>query len=141
MPILNYTTKIDSYKTISEIQQMLAKAGATKIVVDNMDGLPAGLTFCINWRGNMAAFALPCNIEGVLKSMKNSSKIPKNLKTKEQALRVSWRILKEWISAQLAIVEAELCQLPEVFLPYAVTKSGQTLFKHVENNGQLLLES
>jgi hypothetical protein len=52
MPILNYTTKIDSYKTITEIQQILAKNKATKMIVDNDDkGNPVALTFCIDWRG------------------------------------------------------------------------------------------
>jgi hypothetical protein len=118
---------------------MLSKAGATKIIIDNKDGLPSGLTFCIIWRTNMTAFALPCNSEGVLRAMKNNSRVPKNLRSQEQALRVSWRILKEWIAAQLAIVEAELCQLPEVFLPYAVTKDGDTMFNYIENRGQNLL--
>jgi hypothetical protein len=46
MPILNYTTKIDSYKTITEIQQVLAKKGARKMIVDNNENsLPIALTF------------------------------------------------------------------------------------------------
>lgn len=140
MPILNYTTKIDSYKTITEIQQMLAKAGAKKMVIDNdTKGLPIAITFCIDWNGMLTAFALPCNFEGVLKAMKRSSKVPKSLCTEDQALRVGWRIVKDWTAAQLAIVEADLVTMAEVFLPYAVTKDGTTLYKHVESNKQLLL--
>ena len=32
MPLLNYTTTIAAHKTIAEIQQMLAKAGANAIL-------------------------------------------------------------------------------------------------------------
>lgn len=142
MPILNYTTKIDSYKTITEIQQRLGKAGATKMIIDNdIKGLPTALTFCIEWHGSPLAFALPCNFEGVLKSMKKSSKVPRSMCTEEQALRTGWRIVKDWVEAQLAIVEAELAGMAEVFLPYAVTKSGTTLYKHIETDSRLLLSN
>jgi len=139
MPILNYTTKIDSYKTITEIQQILAKAGATKMIVDNdANQLPTALTFCINWHGAPLAFALPCNFEGVLKAMRRSNKVPRALCTEEQALRVGWRIVKDWVAAQLAITEAQLASVAEVFLPYAITKTGKTLYNHLENDSALL---
>jgi hypothetical protein len=140
MPILNYTTKIDSYKTITEIQQILAKGGASKCVIDNdVAGNPVALTFCINWNGMLTAFQLPCNFEGVLRAMKHNKKVPRSFCNEEQALRVGWRIVKDWVEAQLAIVEAQLSSLPEVFLPYAVTKNGTTLFKHLEQDKTLLL--
>jgi hypothetical protein len=139
MPILNYTTKVDAYKTITEIQQILAKRSAKKMIIDNdMKGNPIALTFCIDWNGMLTAFQLPCNFEGVLKAMKKG-KVPKSLCTEEQALRVGWRIVKDWIEAQMAIVEAELATLPEVFLPYAVTKNGSTLYKHLQEDKGLLL--
>lgn len=34
MPILNYTTQISSFKTVAEIQQILVKHGAKRIVQD-----------------------------------------------------------------------------------------------------------
>jgi hypothetical protein len=142
MPILNYTTKIDSYKTITEIQKTLSAHGAKKMIIDNDDsGLPTSLTFCIDWHGAPLAFALPCNFEGVLKAMKKSSKVPRSLCTEEQALRVGWRIVKDWVEAQMAITEAQLAEIAEVFLPYAVTKSGTTLYKHIQTDSRLLLSN
>lgn len=140
MPILNYTTKIDSYKTISEIQQSLAKNGAFKITIDNdQKGNPIGITFCIVFQNAPVAFALPCNFSGVRRSMSNNKKVPRSMCTDEQALRVGWRILKDWIEAQMAIVQAELSTLAEVFLPYAVMKTGNTVYQHFLSNDQLLL--
>ena len=139
MPILNYTTKIDSYKTISEIQQALSKAGVNKMIIDNENGLPISLTFQINWHDSKLYFCLPCNFLGVKNSMSKSSKVSRNLCTDEQALRVGWRIIKDWVLAQLAIVEAELATLAEVFFPYALTKSGNTLYKMLEKDSGLLL--
>lgn len=139
MAILNYTTQISSEKTIGEIQKCLVKHGASKIVTDYAEGLPSAVTFCLTLNGSMVAFALPANYEGVLTAMKKDRDVPQRLCTKEQALRVSWRIVKDWVEAQMAIVEAKLADAAEVFLPYAVTKNGTTLYKEIQNNGMLML--
>lgn len=140
MPILNYTTQIDSYKTITEIQQILAKQGATKVIVDNdASGLPVALTFHVMWKGSPMAFNLPCNFSGVLKAMQKNKKVTRAMCTEAQAVRVGWRILKDWVEAQMAIVEAELAGMAQVFLPYAVTKDGSTLYDRFQNDNKLLL--
>lgn len=139
MAILNYTTSIDCEKTISEIQKCLVKHGASKIVTDYSNGLPSAVTFCLTLNGNIAAFSLPANYSGVLKAMKNDSKVPRSKCTDEQAQRVSWRIVKDWVEAQMAIVEAQLADVAEVFLPYAITKNGNTLYKEIQGSGILLL--
>ncbi|KAA5532676.1 hypothetical protein F0919_18010 [Taibaiella lutea] len=140
MPILNYTTSIDAYKTITEIQQILAKRGARKVVMDNdKDGNPIALTFSVNWNNRDMAFSMPCNFEGVMKAMQKNKKVPRNKCNKEQALRVGWRIIKDWVEAQMAIIEAELADMAQVFLPYAVTKNGNTLYQELQTNNQILL--
>jgi len=140
MAILNYTTKIDSYKTISEIQQLLSKHGATKIIVDNDENrLPSAITFCIDWNDRMQAFALPCNFKGVLKAMQRQKSVPRSMCNEEQALRTGWRIIKVWIEAQMAFIESDLASMAEIFLPYAVIKTGETLYQSISNNDQLLL--
>lgn len=139
MAIKNYTTKIDAYKTISEIQKLLSKSGANKIIIDNDSaGNPIGLTFTIDWNGQQNAYSLPCNFTGVLRSLKKSN-VPKSFQNEEQALRIGWRVILDWVPAQLAFREAEMASLPEIFLPYAVTKNGETLFKYIENNQHILL--
>ena len=139
MAILNYTTSIDCEKTISEIQKCLVKHGATKIVTDYKDKLPSSVTFCLMLNDNIVGFILPANYSGVLRAMKRDSKVPRSKCNDEQALRVSWRIVKDWVEAQMAIVEAELAEMAEVFLPYAVTKNGSTVYQTIKNDSQLLL--
>lgn len=139
MAIKNYTTSIDFEKTIGEITKCLREHGAEKIITDYGDQVPIGITFCLTINGTMLAFSLPSNYNGVLKSMQNSRKVPRSLCNKQQALRVSWRIVKDWIEAQMAIVESEMVEMAEVFLPYAVTKNGTTFYKEIQNNGMKLL--
>lgn len=140
MPILNYTTKIDPHKTLTEIQQILASGGAEEVrIKNNSSKMPIALAFSITWNGGPVYFELPCNFEGVMASMRKSRKVPRNLCTEEQALRVGWRIVKDWIAAQIAIVEAGVSSMAEVFLPYAITKDGSTMFKLLEEKRSTFL--
>lgn len=139
MPILNYTTKIDSTNTIAEITNCLIRHGANKIVTDYEGSVPIAVTFWLIVNDNMVAFSLPCNYAGVLKVMEKDHNVPYKFKNKAQAVRVSWRIIKSWVDAQMAIVEAQLVDMAEVFLPYAVTKNGSTLYKEIKNGSMNLL--
>lgn len=141
MPLLNYTTSIDFEKTIQEISRILVKHGATKISTDYRDNIPVAVTFCLTLNGTMIGFALPANYDGVLKAMQKDGKVPRKLLTKEQALRVSWRIIKDWTESQCALIEAKLADMAEIFLPYAITKNGNTLYKEIQTNGMLLLQA
>ncbi len=140
MAILNYTTSIDSEKSISEIQKCLVKHGADKIVTDYTGLIPSAVTFSLMLNGNRVAFSLPANHVGVLKAMQKDKKVPNSKCNAEQAQRVAWRIVKDWVEAQMAIVEAQLAEMTEVFLPYAITGNGNTLFNEIKNNHQLLLK-
>lgn len=139
MPILNYTTSIPAHKTVGEIQEKLAKAGAVAISIDYDESRqPVALTFVIMVNNFPVNFRLPSRWNGVFKRMRNDREVPPRLRTEEQARRVSWRIVKDWTEAQLAIIDAGCAELPEVFLPYVVTQSGETLFQKLSSNPQLM---
>jgi hypothetical protein len=137
MAILNYTTKIDAWKTVNEVQQILAKHKVTHFAIKNEGSFPIALSFTIDYGGQPMNFLLPCNHEGVLRCMKADRKIPNSSKNSEQALRTSWRIVKDWIEAQMAIVQAELAPIQEVFMPYLIiNEQGETLAnKMLHGNG------
>ena len=59
---------------------------------------------------------------------------------RDQAERVAWRIVKDWVEAQMAILESEMVQLDQIFLPYMVNDNGQTVFEVYRAN-QLFLEA
>ena len=140
MAILNYTTKIESEKTGMEIQKILRNAKAQAILFEyDDDNVMSAMSFRINTVQGVVSFRLPANINGVYEKLKADGAVPRKLKTKEQAARVSWRILKNWVESQLAIVDVELAQLVEVFLPYAQDSSGKTLFEAFEEKGINLL--
>ena len=140
MPLLNYTTQIDAFKTISEISQLLAKAGASGIMHEFDDnGYIVALSFKIRLNDNDIVFKLPTDWRPVLQVLEKDPKVPMRLVTQEQALRVAWRITKDWIAAQVAFIETMMVTTAQVFLPYAVTRDGETLYEHIAQNSGLLL--
>ena len=58
--------------------------------------------------------------------------------TREQAERVAWRILKDWVEAQMALIDIEMARFEEVFLPYIQTNNGQTVYARLEEKQFLL---
>jgi hypothetical protein len=141
--MLNYSTKVSCEKTISEIQKILVSHGAHKITTDYLNNSPSAVTFCLTLNGRLVAFSLPANHKGVMRVLQNDPKARARLGkqiSEDQAQRVAWRIVKDWVEAQMAIVEAELAEMAEVFLPYAITKNGNTLYKEVQEKGILMLQ-
>lgn len=135
MPILRYTTQIDAAKTVGEIQGILAAAGAQSVLTEyGPTGQVSALSFKMNTVNGQLAFRLPCRIEGVLKRL-IAGEVPKKLRNEEQATRVSWRIIKNWVEAQIAIVETEQAEMAEVFLPYMQDPAtGNTVYEKIKRN-------
>lgn len=135
MPLLNYTTKVDVYTTVGAIQGCLVKHGAKKIMqdYDEEDRLVA-LSFMVNTPSGPRAIRLPANVDAVLKVL-HQQKVKCDRK---QAERVAWRIVKDWIEAQMAILESGMVQMEEIFLPYMINNRGQTLFEAYLSNQRML---
>lgn len=139
MPLLNYTTSIHPHKTVMEIQAILATIGAAAIMTNfDKDGNIVALSFQITLEGQTVSFKLPTDWKPVHETLQRQ-RVARSYQTPEQALRVAWRITKDWIEAQAAIVETRMVTPVQVFLPYAITKQGNTLYEHVAQNSSLLL--
>lgn len=141
MPIKDYTTNIDPNKTASEIARCLSMHGATAVLTEynKEQGCVSALSFRIPLNGRDIEFRLPCDWEGVLQCLKSDNKVPKARRTQEQAVKTAWRIILNWVEAQMAFIQSRQVQVPQAFLAYAVMKNGQTLFEQISNNPNLLL--
>lgn len=147
MPLLNYTTRVGAEQSISEISRALSKVGARRIMHDYDDnGYIVAMSFQLELNGNSIAFRLPTDwrpVMDVLEAQKVEAKRRGQRfrveVDQDQALRVAWRITKDWIEAQCAYIETMMVTTAQVFLPYAVTKDGQTLYEHIAGNPNLLL--
>lgn len=56
------------------------------------------------------------------------------------AENVAWRILKDWIAAQMAFLESEQAALEEIFLPYTVNREGKTMYELLKDGNLVLPE-
>ena len=104
MAIKNYTSSVDVYVSLGEIQGALAGHGARQI------------------------------IEGVLEVFRRQ----KVKADRKQAERTGWRNLRDWVLAQMAIIESGMVCAEEVFLPYMTDGRGNTVYS-LYAAGQLAL--
>lgn len=134
MAILNYTTTVDAFKTVSEIEYILMKHSAKSIMKNFEDDHIVGLSFLIDVGNQQIPVRLPVKIDECLEILKNEKqKGTKNIKaTREQAEKVAWRILKDWIEAQMALLDIHMVQLQEIFLPYIELPDGNTIYQTLE---------
>lgn len=135
--ILCYTTTVAAQKSVSEICGMLA-CGKVGAIMQEFDG--AGNTTAINFQTMTAfgqmTFRLPVNVQAVHQILKNqwqARKIPRHFANDAgQARRVAWRITRNWIEAQLALIEIGMVKVEQVFLPYAQFADGRTVYETME---------
>jgi hypothetical protein len=140
MPILNYTTKIDPAKTAGEVQTILVKAGAVGVAMQFDNGDPVGLAFTAMTPFGLREFTLPTNWEAVQRVLRRQ-KVQPAFQTVEHAKRVAWRIVKDWVEAQLAIIQTEMVTIDQVMLPYMRNgDDGRTVFEQYQEGQRLLLE-
>lgn len=133
-------------KTVSEIHLMLADHGAKRILFDyGADNRIEAISFAISTPGGEQAVRLPANADRVQEVLRRQRIEPKSRNRSQiddsqaQAERVAWRIVKDWLAAQLAILETEMVTVQQVFLPYFLDRQGRTLYE-LYRSGQLMLE-
>lgn len=145
MPLMNYTTSVPADRSLSEIQRALVKGGARSVMVDyGEDRQPTAVVFTVRTPRGEASFRLPAKVSAVEKLLAGtgarSHRQGVKVSDAEHARRVAWRVIKDWVEAQLALIETEMVTLDEVMFPYLQVESGATLYE-LYRNQQLALPS
>lgn len=152
MPNLaNYTTEVAALKSVGEIQGMLVAHKAKSILIDyDGDGQPSALAFIVPTPRGDVPFHLPANVsrvEAIL--VRQRVKKPQTWQSDykevmgrihEKAGKVAWRIIKDWVRAQMAIIDTEMVTLEQVMLPYMEIRDGRTLYEGMVEKGFYLPE-
>lgn len=140
MPIANYSTTVDALKTVGEIQGILVAHGARSILMNyGKDGGIESLSFIVETPYGDMPIRLPINAKAVLKVLEEQ-RVPPRYANYQQAVRIAWRIVKDWVRAQMAILETEMVKMEQIFLPYMITKNNQTLYESMVDRGFYLTE-
>jgi hypothetical protein len=111
---------------------MLVDNRAEAILSEFKNGRAIAISFRIPTEKGLITFALPARIEKVAKTLAQSREIPPRLPSLHQAARVAWRIVRDWLESRLAMTQAGMVALEEVFLPYAQDKEGRTVFERMK---------
>lgn len=132
--LLNYTTTVSVEKTIGEIYGMLSRNKVQAIQSDyDGAGNVTSIAFKIQTSHGVVPFLLPANIKAacaIINKQAYNREIPrKYYNDVEQGRRVAWRIIRQWLEAQLALVTLGMAKIEEVFLPYAQGADGRTVYE------------
>jgi len=135
MPIANYSTSISAMKSVGEIQGILVGHGATSIMVNYAkDKTIESLSFIVETPHGHLPFRLPVDTAAVQKVLEEQGVDPR-YRTYEHSSRVAWRIIKDWVRAQMALLETEMVKMEQIFLPYMVAKGDKTLYEAMRDKG------
>lgn len=129
--LLNYTTTVPVDKTVGEITAILVRAGARSIQTDfNDQGRISAMNFTVRTSFGNRAFHIPVQAERVQKVLQQevahsrSHQSKAMLTSPEQAERVAWRILKDWLEAQMTLVQLQLIGLDQAMLGFMQVRPG-----------------
>lgn len=126
------TTRIDPKRTVTEIMQVLADAGANAILLEYeaTAGVVAAVSFKLPMHSGVLPFRLPCRWQKVEMILKRNGRFPNRGDTREAwARRVAWRQILRWVQAQMALIKTEMVEPAEAFFPYIQTQGGKTVYE------------
>ena len=116
MPILNLTTEVSAEQTVGEITALLIRKAARSITTNFGDaGELASISFVMVVGGIPVQFMLPANVDGVAgvllrdapwHNRRGSPQPSYEAKLRRRAKWIAWRILKDWVAAQIALIES-----------------------------------
>lgn len=146
--IKNYTTTISVENTINEIETLLARYGAKKILKEYDDNQQITyLTFMVKHDKSFVPIRLPSNPEKIvllLNKKVDSGEIPKKFKNDiEQSRRIMWRVVLDWVDSQMTMIEIGQKTLLQIFFAdVCPIGSNLTLYDRLVKEGmpQYLIE-
>ena len=133
MPLLDYTTSVPVSRTVAQIQAKLVEHGARAVMMEfGDDGRIKALAFNVKMPNGELPIRLPIDAAATLRVLQRQAdnrEIPTGYAKDEHAYRVAWRIIKDWVEAQMSLLETEMVRMEEIFLPYIITPGGQTIYQ------------
>lgn len=138
----NYTTTIDSTKSIAEIIDFIVNVGATDISQSFKERECVAIKFIINHNENSVVYKLTANPEAaysILISQRKKINPEIEEKVRKQAFKVAWRILRDWIDAQCALIKLGQATPVQLFLSYMYDPSSDSTIYDKLESGELKL--
>ena len=137
--IKNYSSKASITNIVSAIQKILLQFGATGIGFEyDNNGKIKGIMFKIeDIDGNSRTVRVPSQWEKCREILTQQG----YYRDDDQAYRVALANVKDWLDSQLAMLETDMVEFKQIFLPYMTNTQGQTVYEYLEQTKYKLLES
>jgi len=143
--IKNYTSGVPANRSVMKIEELLARHGAQSVVKQYENRKLIAISFFMQITGKLIPFRLPARISQVEKVLKENVKKPHKgtlERIADQAERTAWKIILDWVEAQMALVELQQAEIAEIFMPYMWSeKLGQSFYQIAMEKGFNLLEA
>jgi hypothetical protein len=129
----NYRSDARVENSLARIEEIVVKHGATQFFKEYKAGLVVDVVFIIPIISGELPIRLPARVEKVKQKLYGKRSTYTSA-MEEQARRTAWANIRDWLDAQMALIETEQVRLEEIFLPYMTDRSGKTLFEHMQEN-------
>ena len=141
MKLKNYTTKVAASTSINAIEKLLIDFGAIGIMKEySSTKAIIGINFVLDINGFKMPFKIPAKIQATFLWLQKQRKTKVDVNDLlNQAERVCWKQMHEWVHIQLSLIELDQAEPLEVFFPY-LSDGKQTFYQKVKaNNFKALL--
>jgi YD repeat-containing protein len=140
-------TYSQSTRIFDDIQRVLREHRARQLSFDYDDaGRIVAIAFTLDIDGRFLSFRLPARIEAVERiflQQKQETAVryvdELTVTQREQAYRTCWANVRDWLSAQMAMVDMQQAEVEEIFLPYMLVADGKTTYFEVLRERHFLL--
>lgn len=142
MNLKNYTTEVTAAKSIDAIERLLIDFGATNIMKEySADRKIESISFIVECKDMKLPFRLPAKTKAIYKWLKKKRPNTQEKTLMEQAERICWKQMWEWIYINLCLIELEQVEKLEALFPYLYdVQARQTWFeKTAKENFKALL--
>ena len=142
IPYIDTTVSVE--RTLAEIEELLRIHNASHVLKE----YDAGRIKAVGFKHGGVPFQLPAKVDALYQVIATAKKSgprspyryyapPKDVEAAwyAQAERCAWRNVMAWVKAQLALVEIGMVTITEVFLPYMLVGSQETLYNRMLQDG------
>jgi len=118
------STKIPAERSMGEIRRLLADVGAERLAtLQDFETNKSGIQFF--WKGQPVEIII--DIKAIEEKLATNKSIRLEQRGPEGAERVAYRLILNWLSNNFELVRWGVFDTMEVFLPYMVLPTGQTV--------------
>lgn len=151
--VKNYTTSVPVNVTQGRIEGLMVGSGVSRIEKEyDQKGGCTGIKFAVEMVPGCPIFvSLPVREKECLTILwkeyvgtdkTDGLRVLYNARKKltvgdfrEQASRVAWRLMQDWLEVQFSMIKLGQAEFTQVFLPYIVTPSGRSFFDEIKATG------